>query len=175
MTSRSNSLFTALLLAAFAGAVHADGQHGQDIGKPGLAAEARRTVQIDMSDAMRFTPSSIDVKQGETVRFIVKNSGRVRHELVLGTEQGLKAHGEAMRKNPGMEHADENMVTVDAGKTGELVWQFTKAGRIEFACLQPGHFEAGMKGVVKVAGKVAGQAASKGQAPKEDSHADHKH
>lgn len=175
MTYRSIPPIAALMLAALAGPVLADGQHDEDIGKPGLAAQARRTVQIDMSDAMRFTPSSIDVKQGETVRFVVKNSGRVRHELVLGSEQSLKAHGEAMRRNPGMEHADENMVTVDAGKTGELVWQFSKAGRIEFACLQPGHFEAGMKGVVKVAGKVAGQAAGKGPALKEDSHADHKH
>lgn len=167
MTYRPIPLIAALMLAALAGPALADGQHDEDIGKPGVAAQARRTVQIDMSDAMRFTPSSIDVKQGETVRFVVKNSGRVRHELVLGSEQSLKAHGEAMRKNPGMEHADENMVAVDAGKTGELVWQFTKAGRIEFACLQPGHFEAGMKGVVKVAGK--------GPTLKEDSHADHKH
>lgn len=146
------------------------GGHGHDseaIGKPGIAAKASRTVQIDMTDNMRFTPSSVEVKLGETVRFIVKNSGQVKHEMVLGTEKELKEHYELMKKNPDMEHADENMVTVAPGKAGEIVWQFTKAGRIEFACLQPGHLEAGMKGLVTVAGKTS--------TPKDGGHADHKH
>ena len=57
-----------------------------------------------------------------------------------------------MKKNPEMEHADANMVTVAPGKTGEIIWQFTKAGKVNFACLQPGHYDAGMKGIVTVAG-----------------------
>jgi len=166
------ALVTALLSSvALASGNHAGG-HGHDdqaIGKPGVAAKANRTVQVDMTDAMRFSPASLNVKQGETVRFVVKNSGKVKHEMVLGTEKELKEHYEVMKKNPEMEHADENMVTVAPGKTGEIVWQFTKAGKIDFACLQPGHYDAGMKGAVNVAG-VSGAAAKKA-----DGHGDHKH
>ena len=135
---------------------HAGGHPSEAIGKPGVAAKASRTVQVDMTDAMRFEPASVSVQQGETVRFVVKNSGKVKHEMVLGTEKELKEHYEVMKKNPEMEHADENMVTVAPGKSGEIFWQFTKAGKIDFACLQPGHYDAGMKGAVSVAaGKVA--------------------
>jgi uncharacterized cupredoxin-like copper-binding protein len=136
---------------AFAAGTHAGG-HGHDdaIGKPGVVAKATRTVNVDMTDGMRFNPSSIDVKQNETVRFVVTNSGKLKHELVLGTEKELKEHYEVMKKNPEMEHADPNMVTLAAGKTGEIVWQFTKAGKVDFACLQPGHYDAGMKGAVNV-------------------------
>ena len=130
------------------------------IGAPGLASKVNRTVQVDMSDSMRFTPSSLDVKQGETIRFVVKNSGQVKHEFVLGTEADLKEHYEVMKKFPEMEHADPNMVSVDPGKTGELIWQFTKAGLVDFACLHPGHYEAGMKGSVKV---VSGRPVKKAQ------------
>jgi len=154
-----NTAFAALLALAAAGASatgnhaggHGHGDADEAIGKPGTAAKATRTVNVDMTDGMRFTPADIRVKQGETVRFVVKNSGQLKHELVLGTGQELRAHYEAMKKNPEMEHADPNMVTLAAGKSGEIVWQFTKAGRVDFACLQPGHYDAGMKGAVTVA------------------------
>ena len=136
---------------AFAAGKHDGGHgHGDEIGKPGIASKATRTVKVDMTDGMRFNPSSIEVKQGETVRFIVTNSGRLKHELVLGTEKELREHYEVMKKNPEMEHADPNMVTLAGGKTGEIVWQFTRAGKVDFACLQPGHYDAGMKGAVNV-------------------------
>lgn len=139
--------------ASWAGGNHAGG-HGdgeQAIGRPGVAADATRTMTVDMNDTMRFSPAHIEVRPGDTVRFIVKNSGKVRHEMVLGTETALKAHYEAMKKNPEMEHADANMVTLQPGQTGEVIWQFTQAGKVDFACLQPGHYDAGMKGVVIVA------------------------
>ncbi|GAA4342160.1 cupredoxin family protein [Variovorax defluvii] len=130
---------------------HAGGHgHGEAIGKPGIAAKATRTVRVEMTDGMRFDPASIDVKQGETVRFVVTNAGKLKHELVLGTDKELKEHYELMKKNPEMEHADPNMVTLAGGKTGEIVWQFTQAGKVDFACLQPGHYDAGMKGAVNV-------------------------
>jgi uncharacterized cupredoxin-like copper-binding protein len=148
------SAFAALAAAGASATGNHAGGHGHDadaaIGKPGIASKATRTVNVDMADSMRFTPADIAVKQGETVRFVVKNSGQLKHELVLGTEQELKEHYEAMKKNPEMEHADPNMVTLAAGKTGEIVWQFTKAGKVDFGCLQPGHYDAGMKGVVEV-------------------------
>ena len=124
--------------------------HGAAIGIPGQGADAKRTVKVDMTDAMRFNPSSIKVKRGETVRFVVTNSGKLKHEMVLGSMSELKKHADLMRKNPEMEHAEENMVSVEPGKSGELIWKFTSAGKVDFACLQPGHFEAGMKGKVAV-------------------------
>ena len=172
--STTFATLTALSAALFASAAMAAGNHAgghgheaEAIGKPGVATKTTRTVQIDMTDAMRFLPASVSVKQGETVRFVVKNSGKVKHEMVLGTEKELKEHYEVMKKNPEMEHADENMVTVAPGKTGEIVWQFTKAGKIDFACLQPGHYDAGMKGAVQVA--------TNKKAVKSTAHSDHKH
>ena len=147
---------------ALAAGTHAGGNgHSEDaIGKPGVVANVTRTVKVDMRDAMRFTPASIDVRQNQTVRFLITNSGKTRHELVLGTEQELKAHYEVMKKNPEMEHDDPNMVTLAPGASGEIVWRFSKAGKVDFACLQPGHYDAGMKGAVNVA-KTGSKAASK--------------
>ncbi|GHC90320.1 hypothetical protein GCM10007320_38510 [Pseudorhodoferax aquiterrae] len=125
-----------------------------------MAAKVTRTIKVDMTDAMRFNPATIDVQQNETVRFLITNSGKVKHELVLGTEQELKEHYEVMKKNPEMEHDDPNMVTLAPGKSGEVIWQFTKAGKVDFACLQPGHYDAGMKGAVTVA-KAKGKASAK--------------
>ncbi len=143
--------------AAFAGGTHAGG-HGHDagesaIGKPGTTAKAARTITVEMSDTMRYTPSDIQVKQGETVRFVIRNVGKVKHELSLGTEKELLEHLEQMKKFPDMEHDEPSKVTLAPGKQGEIIWQFTKAGTVNFACLMPGHYEAGMKGAVKVSRK----------------------
>jgi uncharacterized cupredoxin-like copper-binding protein len=133
---------------------HAGGHSGADaIGIPGKPESVTRTIAIVMSDSMQFTPANITVKQDETIRFIVSNKGKIPHEMILGTEKELQEHYEVMKKNPGMEHAEDNMVTVQPGKKGEIIWQFTKAGKVDFACLLPGHYEAGMKGTVKVNAK----------------------
>ena len=123
------------------------------IGKPGEASRATRTVQINMMDDMRFHADTVKAKRGETIRFVIRNSGALTHEMVLGTEKDLKDHYEVMKKNPEMEHADANMITLAPGKTGEIVWQFTAAGKVDFACLQPGHYDAGMKGQINVSKK----------------------
>lgn len=143
--------------AAMAGGGHADGHHGDDgaIGKAGDAAKVTRTITVDMTDAMRFSPAHITVKQGETIKFVVKNSGKLKHEMVLGTDKELKEHYEMMKKFPEMEHAEANQATVAPGKSGEIIWQFARAGKVNFACLQPGHYDAGMKGAVVVSGKAA--------------------
>ena len=174
MTGRNFLLaIPALMLAisALANGNHAGGnEHAHEaeaIGKPGVAASVTRTVKVDMGDSMRFSVDKLAVKQGETVRFIVSNSGKLKHEMVLGTAGELKEHAALMKKFPGMEHADANMVTVAPGQTGEIVWQFTKAGKVDFACLQPGHYEAGMKGAVTVSGGKA--------SAHEHRHAEHKH
>jgi uncharacterized cupredoxin-like copper-binding protein len=111
---------------------------------------ARRTVRVEMTDQMKFTPSELTVKRGETVRFVPVNKGQVMHEMVLGTMDDLKKHAELMRKHPGMEHDEPHMAHVAPGKSGEMGWQFTQAGEFFYGCLIPGHFEAGMLGKVKV-------------------------
>lgn len=145
------AFITSSLLAGNAVA-HGEEEHGHAniIGNPGRATEVNRIINVDMADNMRFTPAKIAVKKGETIRFVVKNSGQVRHEMVLGSLKELKEHAEQMRKHPEMEHDDPNQVQVDPGKTGEFIWKFTNAGTFDFACLQPGHFEAGMQGNVAV-------------------------
>lgn len=120
------------------------------IGKPGDAARVSRVIDVDMTDAMRFTPDRIQVKAGETVRLNVRNSGKIRHELVLGTDADLKAHYDMMMKDAGMRHEEANSVSLDGGKSGQIIWRFDQAGTVSFGCLEPGHYSAGMKGSVSV-------------------------
>lgn len=129
---------------------HGDHQQGSAIGVPGDAAKASRTIEIVMNDSMRFTPETVTVKRGETIRFLVKNAGQLKHEFNLGTAAELKQHEAVMLKSPDMEHTDPNVISLAPGKTGEVVWKFTSPGAVTFACLQPGHFRAGMKGTVNV-------------------------
>lgn len=121
-------------------------------GRQGDPKKATRTIAIDMSDAMRFSPAEVRVKRGETVRFVVRNKGAAMHEMVIGTLEELKAHGELMKKFPGMEHDEPYMAHVAPGKAEEIVWSFTKAGEFHYGCLVPGHFDAGMVGRIVVAG-----------------------
>ncbi|MGM9428404.1 cupredoxin domain-containing protein [Hydrogenophaga sp. MI9] len=154
---RSALIFSGVLLAtaaATAGGNHAGGHHDESpIGKPGVVAKVTRTIQVDMINGMRFKPSDIRVKQGETIRFVLKNTDSVKHEFSLGTPQELAEHYEVMKKFPDMEHDEPNKLSLAPGKQGEVIWQFTKAGTVDFACLHVGHFDAGMKGQVKVASK----------------------
>jgi len=119
-------------------------------GREGDPKNVSRTIKVDMSDKMRFTPAELTIKPGETIRFEVRNSGATMHEMVLGTMQELKEHAEVMKKHPGMEHDEPYMAHVAPGKTERIVWQFTKPGEFYYGCLIPGHFEAGMVGKVVV-------------------------
>ena len=114
------------------------------------AKAARRTIAIDMSDAMRYSPAALTVRQGETVRLAITNRGQAMHELVLGTRAELEEHAALMRKFPEMEHDEPWMAHVPPGKTVNIVWTFNRAGSFHFGCLIPGHFEAGMVGTVEV-------------------------
>lgn len=155
-------LAIAFALAAANGIAHAHGgaKHAERAGpivkdqKPwGIAGDAafvRRTVTISMTDAMRFTPDSIQVKQGETIRFVLPNDGRMLHEMVIGTRAALDEHAELMKRFPDMEHDEAYMAHVGSGQQGEIVWHFNRAGEFDFACLIPGHYQAGMKGRIAV-------------------------
>ncbi len=119
-------------------------------GIAGDAKAVRRTIQVTMTDNMRFTPDRMEVREGETVRLEVKNAGKILHELVIGTREELDQHAAMMQKHPNMAHDEPYMAHVAAGKTGQLVWNFNRAGEFEFACLIPGHYQAGMIGRIKV-------------------------
>lgn len=119
-------------------------------GRPGDPKKVLRTIRIDMSDEMEYLPNGLRLRQGDTVRFEVRNTGKVMHELVLGTMDELKEHAELMRKHPRMEHDAPYMAHVAPGKAETIVWQFTQAGEFFYGCLIPGHFEAGMIGKVVV-------------------------
>lgn len=116
----------------------------------GDAKAVTRTIEITMLDTMRFVPEHISVKQGETVRLKVKNVGKVMHELVIGTKQELDTHAEMMKKHPNMEHDEPYMAHVSPGKSADIIWNFNRAGQFDFACLLPGHYEAGMVGKINV-------------------------
>ncbi len=112
--------------------------------------EPTKTIEISMADTMRFSPAMLTVKSGDVVKFLVSNEGALQHEFVLGTPGSLAEHAELMIKFPSMEHEEPYMAHVDPGKEMEIVWQFSKAGAFEFGCLLPGHFQAGMKGIITV-------------------------
>jgi uncharacterized cupredoxin-like copper-binding protein len=127
-------------------------QHGHETysaGEPGNAKKPSRTIEVTMSE-MEFTPSRIEVKRGEQIRFVLRNAGKEDHEFLLAsTEDNLK-HAEAMKKNPKMEHDDPNGVRLAPKKSAEVLWKFTKAGTFEYACLIPDHRDYGMIGRITV-------------------------
>jgi uncharacterized cupredoxin-like copper-binding protein len=108
------------------------------------SAPGERTTDVRMGDAPHAMSGDIVVKKGETVRFLVRNDGKIMHEMVIGSMEDLKKHAELMRRFPGMEHDEPYMAHVAPGKEGEIVWQFTQLGEFHYACLIPGHMEAGM-------------------------------
>jgi uncharacterized cupredoxin-like copper-binding protein len=119
-------------------------------GIAGDAKAVKRTIAIAMGDNMLFTPERIEVTQGETVRLTLTNTGKVMHELVIGTQKELAEHAALMKRFPSMEHEEPYMAHVAPGKTGEILWTFNRPGEFDFACLLPGHFEAGMVGKILV-------------------------
>ncbi len=119
-------------------------------GVAGDPAAATRTIVVEMGDDMRFTPDRVTVEEGETIRFVARNKGAVMHELVIGTPEVLAEHAEMMARFPDMEHDEPYMAHVAPGEAGEIVWTFNRAGEFDFACLLPGHFQAGMVGSIDV-------------------------
>lgn len=133
-----------------AAAKSASAPEQQDWGIAGDAKAVKRTIRISMTDNMRFTPDRIEVTEGETVKLVIRNAGKMLHEMVIGTKAELDAHAEMMKKYPTMEHDEPWMAHVEAGKTATMVWQFNRAGEFRYACLLPGHYGAGMVGTIVV-------------------------
>ena len=154
-----------LLLAALVGMAtplalaHGDAAHKpagpavkeqKDWGIAGERRTAKRTIAVGMGDDMRFTPDRIAVREGETVRFVIRNRGKLMHEFVIGTKRELDEHAALMARFPDMAHDEPYMAHVAPGGTGEIVWTFNRAGEFQFACLIAGHYQAGMVGQVVV-------------------------
>lgn len=150
-----------LLLTGRGAFAHGDAPHAgkkaaevvkeqQAWGIAGDPQQVSRSIAIVMTDAMRFEPDRIAVKLGETVRFTHQNRGQVMHEMVIGTPAALAEHAALMERFPEMEHEEPWMAHVAPGGSGEIVWHFNRAGAFEFACLIPGHYQAGMKGTLVV-------------------------
>ena len=161
MKKRTFTLAALMLpIAAPLAWAHSDKAHPKKAGavkkeqKPwGIAGDEKavtRTIGIAMADNMRFTPDRIQVKQGETVRLVHRNKGKMMHEFVIGTKADLDEHAALMVKFPNMEHDEPYMAHVPPGKTGRIVWTFNRPGEFEFACLIAGHYQAGMKGAITV-------------------------
>ena len=156
-------ILSTMLAASSASFAHGEKEHAKgaapmkmeqkEWGIGGHSNAVKRTVEIRMTDNMRFSPDLVEVRQGETVRFVHVNGGRVMHEFVLGTKKELDEHAALMKKFPNMEHDEPYMAHVGPGKKGEIVWNFNKVGEFDFACLLPGHYEAGMVGKIKVVAK----------------------
>ena len=143
------------VLAALAGPVCSAGER----------AAAPRAVTIDMLDAMRFAPGRLTLAPGRQIEFRVRNAGKLRHEIVIGTAAQIDQHRRAMLRaahaasDPGTDHADHathaphaapNMAQLAPGRRARLRWKFDRPGEYEYACLLPGHYEAGMKGSITV-------------------------
>jgi uncharacterized cupredoxin-like copper-binding protein len=122
-------------------------------GEPGDANAPSRIIQVTMQERdakMLFVPNRVEIRKGEQIKFVLHNTGKLDHEFVLATTQENLEHAEMMKKNPEMRHDDPNARRVAPKQTSQIVWRFTKAGEFEFACLIPGHRDAGMFGIVDV-------------------------
>lgn len=149
---------TLIALTLLTSTALADPSHAHEAaaayGEPGDPSADAQTVEIEMDETeageMVFRPDRIEVDEGQQVRFVLKNEGDVEHEFVLGTREEIEEHAEEMRESPQMDHDDPNAERVDPGREDDLVWKFDEAGEFDFACLIPGHLEAGMSGEIVV-------------------------
>lgn len=136
-------------LACSAAASAHDKHGGYSAGEPGDPKKPAREIVVSMNE-MDYSPAVIEVKRGEQIRFVIRNAGTEAHEFLLATTAENLKHGEAMKKNPDMEHDEPNGLRLDAKKSGEILWKFSKAGTFEYSCLIPTHRELGMTGKVIV-------------------------
>ncbi len=111
----------------------------------GAASDAVRTVEVTMTDDLRYDPAEMSVSAGETVRFVVRNAGANVHEFLIGTPQEQAVFAEEMADGHGGGHAAGAGVSVEPGATAEFTYSFTADDRdLLVGCHQPGHYEGGM-------------------------------
>jgi uncharacterized cupredoxin-like copper-binding protein len=162
MNARRNAMVSATIavsavglicFGALEGPLFAHDARHFSAGEPGSPKRSSRTIAVTMTEAdgkMLFSPGRIEVRQGEQIKFVLTNTGHLDHEFMIGTPDENKEHAKVMQKHTHMQHDDPNGRTVKPKQTGELIWRFTRHGTFEFACLIPGHYEAGMYGTIVV-------------------------
>ena len=129
-----------------------DGPVSSRFGQPGEPTSVDRTVDVRLMDSLAFDPSSIHAETGETIRFRVTNTGEVDHEFVLGDEATQEEHAAQMGSDGSMHMDESNLLTVEPGATGSIVWRFTQPGTVLYGCHTYGHYGAGMVGTIMVMG-----------------------
>ena len=136
------------------------------IGEKGKVSEVSKTITIYMYDNY-YKPNEIDIKKGETIKFIVFNYGELVHEfniatkemhikhqpemikmvenqILLGGKIDKKKMKEMAKKDHSMSHSHSNSVLLEPNQSAELIWKFNTAADLEAACNVPGHYESGM-------------------------------
>ena len=148
---------SALLLSTGQALAHGPEEHGSNhsavYGEPGDPTAQARVIEVAMREGdgkMLFSPAVVTVTKGEQIRFQLKNEGELEHEFVFGTAEEIEVHAEMMKAMPDMKHDDPNAKRLEPKASGDIVWKFTTSGEFDFACLIPGHKEAGMKGKIIV-------------------------
>jgi len=163
---------------ARAAGTHEGGDNGPtDIGRSGTANDVSRTIEVRLQDNF-FDPEDINVQSGETIRFVLINDGTFVHEFNIGTPEMHAAHQvemammvehgvlefdkinrQMMEMDMGngqmMKHNDPNSMLLEPGDTAEIIWTFSGAIVLEFACNIPGHYDSGMAGLFNFDKEVA--------------------
>jgi uncharacterized cupredoxin-like copper-binding protein len=148
------SLLSATVWAGQDPAGHSHG-HGESFsaGEPADPGQPSKIIQVTMGEQdgkMLFVPARLEIRKGEQVKFMLRNNRELDHEFVLANTAENREHAEAMKMHPDMAHADANGRRIAPKATSEMAWKLTKAGEFEYACLIPGHREAGMVGTIVV-------------------------
>lgn len=156
MTRRLVALMALIAVIGLACGSESEAGEGEVLGAPADAADADRKVDVEASDDLRFDPSSLEVESGEVITFVVQNTGEADHEFVLGDAAYQEAHEEETAEDHDMMNMDgdasggDNAITVGPGETKELTWEFDETGEVLFGCHEPGHYEGGMVGTIKI-------------------------
>ncbi len=142
------------------------------VGEKGDPNKVDRVIEVEMYDNYYY-PTEINVKKGETIKFIVKNLGELVHEYNIGTKEMHIKHQPEMAKlveheilfadkidhikmkemskhDHSLGHSHANSVLLEPRETGEIIWKFSKNVSLEMACNMPGHYEAGMVGRITI-------------------------
>ena len=109
-----------------------------------------RTIQVRMTDELRFEPEEFTVQAGETVRFEVINAGQIAHEFLIGDEAAQDEFEMEMIEAGGMAHDSDAGVSVEPGETETFEYTFGDAGELLAGCHVSGHYDGGMVGIINV-------------------------
>lgn len=157
----------AVLMLLLAGPVGCADDGSASSGGTTSPVPGSRLIVLTMTDH-RFEPRALTAKAGETVTLRFVNNGTVRHEAVIGDETVQAMHAEMMASmtttsttaapahgrtrpiaaHPGMNAP--NVVSVEAGATGEVTYSLAKQAHLIIGCHEIGHYEDGMHATLDV-------------------------